>query len=196
MIVQMMGGAPTRTPPPPRAAGVERWGCNNLILKPQLRLRFEGWTRWFDLHSTEHIQGRKGGRSNVYPWLCQQTRPIYRWAVDPAMPSSVVYPQAARNGSRLFCSTLDWMLALAIYERAEEIHLFGWRMSHPAYEYQISSGQWWIQEAQSRGIRVVNHSSSQLFLKMPKQRGPTPDTGKCLMYGLETTDRSKLFHAV
>ena len=38
--------------------------------------------------------------------------------LDPAMPTSCVYPDAARQGSRLFCSTLDWMLALAIYEQA------------------------------------------------------------------------------
>jgi hypothetical protein len=204
-LVQLMGGTPTQIACPPRPEGAHRWGLNNLYRAAMVYQRFQGWTEWFDLHSTEHIQGR---RIKGYGWLCQQTKPIYRWVVDPAMPSSVAYPatpvRAAFGGTRLFCSTLDWMLALAIYQEFERIELFGWRMSHPAYQHQISSANWWIAQAQARGIEVAVRGRSMLAtldnVGMTTLRvRPVPEIvipPGCLMYGLETTDRSKLYHAV
>lgn len=195
-LVQMMGGSTTRLAHPPLPEGAERWGLNNIFMSHTHRARFKGWTRWFDLHGDEHIQGRKQGRRNCYPWLCAQTRPIYRWSVDPNMPASVVYPDAARQGSRLFCSSLDWMLALAIHEHFTHIDLFGWRMTHPAYQHQVGSAQWWVHKAISEGITVTIHGNSALKVKVAA--GPPPPIvipAGCLMYGRETTDRSKLYHA-
>lgn len=192
--VQMMGAAPSSEPVPELPEGTERWGLNNLWLKGSLRPRLEGWTRWFDLHATDHIRQRKSG--DIYPWLCKQSKPVLRWELDPTMPSSVAYPKAAMRGSRLFCSTLDWMLALAIYEEFAEIHLYGWRMANPRYRHQVYSGQWWVRQAQEAGISVVNHSKSSLFIFPPQSSmvTPEPQAGSRL-YGLETTDRSQLHHA-
>ncbi len=191
-LVQMMGGAPGLAPMAKRPDDAERWGLNNLYLSVPLRQRFLGWTRWFDLHSNDHIASRK---LKAHPWLCQQRKPIYRWFIDPEMPASVIYPQEARQGSRLFCSTLDWMLALAIHEQFTHIDMYGWRMSHPGYQHQITSAEWWIRKAMSVGILVTVHGTSKL-----RQRALEPVSDiiippECLMYGLETTDRSKLYHA-
>ncbi len=204
-IVQLMGGARTVVSPPIQDEGVERWGLNNLYLCLPLRARFAGWTRWFDLHTSEHIKARKGGNINCYPWLCKQTKPIYRWAVDPDMPASVKYPLAAMQGSRALCSSLDWMLALAIYEQFTHIELFGWRLSHPAYTHQKETAQWWIRKAQAQDIEVSVLGRSSLSsltsigkVVLPKSSAPVveiPIPRSCLLYGLETTDRSKIYHA-
>lgn len=193
----MMGGAPSTAPVPELPAGASRWGLNNIRMSKRVTpARFVGWTEWFDLHESAHIQSRQQGKFNAYPWLCQQTKPVYRWAVDPAMPSSVVYPhgpvRALFGGTRLFCSTLDWMLALAIYQGYDQIDLYGWRMANPLYHHQVGSAQWWIEQATKRGITVTHNSASRLT--RPRRWADTPDTGAALMYGLETTDRSKLYH--
>ena len=196
-LVQLMGGSQTLKSPPPLPAGQERWLMNNLILSIMMRSRCEGWTRWFDLHTNEHIQGRKKGVMNVYPWLCRQTKPVYRWHMDPKIPGCVVYPDAARyKGSRLFCSTLDWQLALAIYEQFTHIELFGFRMMHFAYQYQVESAQWWVQLAVSKGIAVTIHGQSALKVKKWTHGPPSIEIPPgCLMYGKETTDRAKIYHS-
>ena len=184
--IQIFGGADCWETVPELPEGAERWGLNNLILKPSLKPRFEGWTRWFDLHTTTHIKARK---PNVYPWECQQTKPVVRWAVDSQMPSSVVYPlEAGRDtfdNTRLFVSTFDWLMALAIHIGTERIDLYGWEMSHPHYRHQIHVGRWWLQQAEQRGVVVVNYSRSQLF----SARYPRPPLDTLVpqrMYGLET----------
>lgn len=199
MIVQMMGGAPATEPVPKLPKGAHRWGLNNILMSKQVtQARFDGWTHWFDLHETAHIQARQKGL-NIYPWLCRQTNPIYRWVVDPAMPSSLAYPVAAVRahfgGTRLFCSTLDWMLALAIQRGCyEQIDLYGWRMANPLYSHQVGSAQWWIEQALKAGIRVTHNSSTALTKPRTFSGEPVMLPGQ-LMYGLETTDRSKLYHA-
>jgi len=194
--VQIFGGAPSNNPVPPQD-DAERWGLNNLACDKRIAARFRGATRWFDLHSSEHIQAR---RLNAYPWLCRQTIPVYRWAIDAQMPMSTVYPLGAVAlmfpGCRIFTSTLDWMLAAAIVLEPKRIELFGWRMHHPQYRHQVTSGQWWVNQALSRGIEVVNYSRSALVMTYNPTL-PTPLVLPThLMYGLETTDRSKLYHAV
>lgn len=200
MIVQMMGGAPATEPVPELPVGAHRWGLNNIMMSPRVSpVRFAGWTHWFDLHETAHIQARHKGQINAYPWQCRQTNPIYRWVVDPAMPSSVAYPvaevRAHFNGTRLFCSTLDWMLALAIQKGCyDRIDLYGWRMSNPFYQHQVGSAQWWIEQALKAGI-TVTHNSRTALSKPRKFSGEPVMLPEHLMYGLETTDRSKLYHA-
>lgn len=191
-LVQLMGGAPMSNMVGPKPAGAERWGMNAHHASNMLRQRLKGWTRWFDLHSTEHIKGRK---YNVYAWECQQAKPVYRWTVDPAMPSSVAYPREAQQGSRLFTSTLDWLMALAIYEQFTHIELYGFRMGNEKYAYQIPAARWWIQQARHLGIdvTVVGPIALKRTPKGPPSKIVVPDS--CLMYGLETTDRSKLYHA-
>jgi hypothetical protein len=183
-------------PVPELPDGVERWSINNLWLRASTRPWLAGWTRWFDLHSTEHIRERKKGTMDCYPWLCHQTKPVYRWAPDPAMKACVVFPDEARQGSRLFCSSLDWMLALAIHERFTEIDLYGFRLTSPNYAFQVGSAQWWIHNAVYHGAQVTIHGRSALKVRVAKSKPPAIAIPPgCLMYGRETTDRSKLYHA-
>lgn len=189
-----MGGAPTAEAPPDLPEGAERWGVNAQHSMTRMGTRFEGWTRWFDLHTSAHIQQRA---INVYAWECEQTRPIVRWEVDPAMPSSVAYPHAAVRqrfgGTRLFCSTLDWMMALAIYEGFEHVALYGWRMRSPNYRHQIGSARFWLDHAYQAGM-TASFNSLTPFAAAPILPPPVL-TSAHKMYGLETVDRSQLYHA-
>ena len=72
--VLMIGGAGTDEPVPPIEPGVERWGLNNIVkVFPQ---RFEGVTRWFDLHPKAYITTNKskGGRGGANMWVTMSPR--------------------------------------------------------------------------------------------------------------------------
>ena len=162
---------------PPFEPGAERWGLNKLMFM-RYGGEFDDWTRWFDLHSTAHIQRQ---RPDAYAWYCQQTKPIYRWEPDPQMVTAV-YPREAvqmhfaADGvpERDFWGSFAWMMALAIYEQFERIDVF-WMQADPEnYGGQAASGRYWIGRARGAGIRVQVHGDSCL----------TP-TGP--LYGVETS---------
>lgn len=155
--------------------GAERWGLNDLIFR-----RFAGdfteWTRWFDLHPTWWIQEK---RPAAYDWYRQQTKPIYRLAADPALPSCCVYPRERIQTAteREFAGSLCWMLALAIHEGFDAIDLFWFTLdgTDPFYKIQVDSAKYWIGFARGRGIEVTIHGDSAL-----KPTGP--------VYGYEIID--------
>lgn len=197
----MIGGAGTDEPVPPIEPGVERWGLNNIVkVFPQ---RFEGVTRWFDLHPKHYIVSNKskGGRggANMWGWYQTLTIPIYLWQTYDDLPTSVAYPvdavRAMFGSTRLFSSSLDWQIALALYEGFDEIQLYAFRMGQPNYRHQVGSGRWWLAQCAKRGVRVthLNETKLQGLLTEVEFKPPRPDSTH-LMYGLETTDRSQLYH--
>lgn len=162
---------------PPLNPQAERWGLNKLMFM-RYSGEFDAWTRWFDLHSTAHIQQH---RPEAYAWYGRQTKPIYRWDDDPTM-TAAVYPREAiqmhfaQDGvpERDFWGSLAWMLALAIYEQFEQIELFWFTQDREHYAQQLPSSRYWIGRARSAGIRVLIHGSSDLAPSGP-------------LYGIETT---------
>ncbi len=197
--VLLIGGAGTKTPCPIIVPGGERWGINNLISMPTGPKRFKGATRWFDLHHKEHIVTRRGG-GNVWGWYQKLEIPVYLWDVHPDLPTSKAYPrsdvQAMFGGTRLFNSSLDWLLALALYEEFTDIDLYAFRLDNFRYMHQVSSGQWWLNECIQRGVRVTALSPCMPFDALSRRvvMNPPPADSTHLMYGFETTDRSKLYH--
>ena len=193
----MFGGAGTKNPVPPIESGVERWTINNLIRMPEGPNRFKGATRHFDVHHKPHIIGRRS--SNVWGWYQQLQIPIYLWQTYPDLPTSIAYPvdavRAMFGGTRLFSSTLDWLIALALFESFEEIELYAFRLGTPNYLYQVGSGRWWLKQCVDRGVKVTHLSPSALqrAVRDVEFKPPRPDSTH-LMYGFDTTDRSKLYH--
>ena len=153
----------------------ERWALNSLMFM-RYSGDFDGWSRWFDLHSTAHIQRQ---RPKAYDWYRAQTKPIYRWEPDPALPNSVAYPlaaiQAAFPGETDFGCSLSWMLALALLEGFDHIHLFWFQMMHEYTIIQVPSVRYWIGRARGMGVSVEIHGDSDL-----KPAGP--------LYGLHTME--------
>lgn len=198
--VIMFGGAGTDAPLPPIEPGVERWGLNNLVRV--FPARFEGVTRWFDLHPKQYIVSPKslGGRggANMWGWYRTLDIPLYMWETHPDLPTSTVYPlQAVREmfgGTRLFNSSLDWQIALALYEGFDEIELYAFRMASTNYQHQVSTALWWLKQCADRGVTVTHLSPSSLagISRVVGLKPPQPEPHH-LMYGLDTTDRSKLY---
>jgi hypothetical protein len=85
-------------------------------------------------------------------------------------PQSVTYPidtLVSQFGRDYFHSTVDYMLALAIFEGFEEIGVWGVDMAHDSeYEHQRPSGSYWLGQAEGRGIKVTIPGESSLLRKM------------------------------
>lgn len=158
---------------PPFDPDAERWGLNRLMFT-RYAGAFTNWTRWFDLHSTAHIQQH---RPDAYDWYRSQTKPIYRWELDPALPGCCVYPRqrVADADERDFACSLSWMLALAIHERFDAIDLFWFSLDSGEhhYDYQIASARYWIGRARGAGITVRIHGDSPLKPSLPLYGVPT-----------------------
>lgn len=163
-----MGAGWTWGSVPPFDPSAERWGTNNVAFARYSGV-FDDWTRWFDLHPSEHIRHR---RPRAYEWYTRQdgSRPIYQWDVNPEIPGSMAYPKDAvlayfssdGHTERDFWGSLSWMVALAIYEGVTEIDLFWFALMNDEYTQQIPSTRYWIGQARGRGIAVTIHGESRL----------------------------------
>lgn len=155
-----MGTVPSFNP------AAERWGMNNLMFM-RYSGHFDDWTRWFDLHASSHIVHR---RPDAYDWYGAQTKPIYRWALDPHHVTAV-YPreavQAFFGNETDFAGSLSWMFALAIYERFDSIDVFWCPMDDHEHGEQVPSVRYWIGQARGRGVRVRVHGDSALTPSRP-----------------------------
>lgn len=191
----MIGGAGTKVPIPPIDPAQERWGLNNLTAGPGGSKAFEGCTRWFDVHHKEHIVTRR--HANMWGAYQRFTIPVYLCERHADLPTSQAYPlaevQEMFKGTRLFSSSLDYMLAAAMLWGFTEIELYRFRMGNPSYRHQVSSGRWWLDQCFKRGVTVKHLSASRLAHDI-KAHPPNPEAHH-LMYGFETTDRARLYRS-
>lgn len=148
---------------------VERWGLGAVhTFTKQV-------DRWFEIHDKAWLLTRAGkGYFRYLHFMQQRCRteniPIYMWARDPTIPTSVEYP--LKEVSEYFfgddppylSSTIAYMIALAIYEKVAHIKFFGVDMSHPMeYGHQRSGVEYFIGWARSSGIKVTIHPSSPIM---------------------------------
>lgn len=183
---------------PPVPPGVEVWCCNNPLraygtYRPQAR---EEYTRWFNLHSREHMLERAivllGMRAPAYPrgyaWYGTQTKPIYLQDVQADVPASVRFPKDELiefYGHRYFTFSAAWEMGLAVYEGFERIELWGFRLSprKPLYARERPCFAYWVEEARRRGVDVM---VDEAVGSLDGQAGnPHEYTGP--LYGYETS---------
>ena len=63
-----------------------------------------------------------------------------------------------------FGSGVDYIIALAIYKGATEIHLYGvWLRTGSEYAHQKASIEYWIGFGRGRGIKIEVHGESELL---------------------------------
>ncbi len=175
--VEFLGCGMSRGDIPPFNPAAERWGLNKLMFM-RYGGEFDEWTRWFDLHSSAHIEKR---RPEAYRWYAEQTKPIYRWETDSSHVTAV-YPREevqmffAQDGvpERDFAGSFAWMMALAIMEGFEQIDVFWMPLDTECHQAQLATNRYWIGQARGRGIRVRIHGDSAMTPSGP-------------LYGLETT---------
>lgn len=176
--VEILGGGWSKgVVPPLDPSAEERWGFNALMFT-RFAGHFDDWTRWFDLHNADFTPRKHPDR---WAWYQRQVKPIYRWEVDPRLPSSVAYPKEAVRAffadgtiESDFGGSLTWLFALAIFEGFEAIDVFWCPQDDASHRKQVASCRYWIGQARGRGITVRVHGDSALT-----DFGP--------LYGCETT---------
>lgn len=153
-IVQLCGRAPTARQVPPDIPGAERW----IIGSAYHEHVGTAYTRVFDVHAFDFIAKQ---RSDAWRWYAEQDKPVYLIDAHPEVPEGIAYPlpllqqHFGLRGACAFSSTVDHMMALAIYEGFEEIHLCGVRLnSIEEWVLQRECLAYWIGLAEGRGIVV------------------------------------------
>jgi hypothetical protein len=188
--IAIVGTAPsTRALAPFGDPAWEIWGLNEAHGDvPQ-------WDRWFDLHDLRPYRDPESPYHAHYHWLARQANPVYVREPDPAIKAGVVYPKeriVARFGPYFFTSTVAWMMALAIDERADAIGVFGVDMAAgDEYADQKAGCRHFIQAARDSGIEVVIPAGSDLLLP-PRLYGfddPSPWEAKMAARRREYGDR-------
>lgn len=111
--------------------------------------------RLFEMH--DDPDPRSEGELPEYPVLYMQ---------DAKYPNVTTYPLeevAATIGGDYWCSSVGYMLALAIHEGAEEIAIFGVDMkATEEYAYQRANCEYLIGLARGKGIKVHIPDTSPL----------------------------------
>lgn len=150
------------------------------------------WDRWFEVHPKAHFQrdllrdGMPQDGKRHMDWLKQEPaggRPIYCQEHYDDIPASVRFPREEinewlrKNGGQeleqalpdgffvddYYTSTPAEMLALALYEGFEEIHLYGIDMLQAEeWGYQRSGCEYYVGFARGRGIKVYIPQTSAL----------------------------------
>ncbi len=92
--------------------------------------------------------------------------------VNAFVPKAVVFPKdellADFGRVSFFTSTASWMLAKAIYDKVDEIGLYGLDMTAASeWEYERPGAQYFIKVARDRGIKVIIPSQSDIDVPVP-----------------------------
>ncbi len=155
--VCLLGTSNTLSQAPLSDTSFEHWALNDMYaVIPMANI-----TRWFEIHGREflNVYRARGTSQNHIDALRALTVPIYMQEQHADIPSSVKYPleeMIAHFGRQYFKSTLDYMMALALYEGFKEIHLYGVNMAdNLEYVHQRPSMEYWIGRAEGMGVKVV-----------------------------------------
>ncbi len=134
------------------------WGLNQLaqtheldrcFVMDDLKLRqpyYEGpeFGEWLKTYSGRIITSKQYDE-----WPTSENYPLMEVVEDLGIPLGIA------------CySTVDWMMALAIHEKVDEIHLFGVDCISPKLDLVRSSAALWIGVAMGRGIMVTSKKGS------------------------------------
>ena len=137
----------------------EFWALNDMYkVVPVERI-----SRWFEIHKCDTVETK----TQHIQVLSQLSIPIYMQEQHPEIPTSVKYPLETlieHFGRRFFNSTIDYMIALAIYEGYQDISIYGVHMSYmEEYGEQRPSCLYWLGVAEGKGIKIHIPDDSDLL---------------------------------
>lgn len=144
--------------------GAERWVFNASYLLDQGR----PYTRVFELHDSEIT---KAVIPQAWAWCQTQDHPVYLLAPHPDLPNARIFPlwelaqHFAYDGHAEWCfgCTVDYLIALALYEGFTHIELAGIEVRDSVeYQEQRASLSYWIGRARGLGVKVVCSKTSSL----------------------------------
>lgn len=136
---------------------------------------FPPCTRWFEMHGLRELimtaQTNDKFKDHLL-WLTKEHDfPVYMQENYERFPSSVKYPlekvsnyPVHRPGAKdYYTSTFPFMVALAIHEGFDEIHVYGIEAgTETEYAYQKAATEFWLGVAVARGVKVVLQENSAL----------------------------------
>lgn len=152
--VAIVGSASSWNKAPFNDETYEIWTLNNMYL------HIPKATRWFDIHDKYVLETyyAKGGQFEHIKKLSEMTIPVYMQEVHPDIPTSVKYPldEILKKFNRdYFRSSVDYMIALALYEGFEVIEVYGVNMAaDDEYAYQKPSASYWLGRAEGMGVKI------------------------------------------
>ncbi len=118
-------------------------------------------SRWFELHANVELdaQENKQWADNYIEWLRRQTFPVWTLEKNDRLPQAQIFPckeLLKEFGREWFTSSIAWMQALAIYEKVDEMGIFGVDMAADQEHYtgQRMGCRRFIEIAKERGIPV------------------------------------------
>lgn len=153
----------------------EIWGLNELYQQIPPR-----WHRWFQLHAREEYTKDFSDRDDEHiAFMNKMGIPIYMCRHYDDIPNSVAYPleevvehftlcpkirECRAEGKRClqcrewdayFTNSISYMIALAIYEKYDVIHIYGVDMAQDTeYGHQKPSCEFFVGWARGAGIEV------------------------------------------
>jgi len=155
---------------------------------------------------TDHPTDRK-----YWAWLQKTKTPVYMLDLHPNIESATLYPldeiQATLknitvHGDNIqnFGSSLDYSLALAIYQGYTHIEIYGVEMAHSSeYRSQQASFAFWVGVATGRGVAIDLRCTNKLFDR-PLYGRQSNETEKIINYidGLKAqkAEQNKQTHMV
>jgi len=165
--VAILGFAPTYEDAPFDDESFEIWTCNSLFRRvPRV-------DRQFDFHpfDTFDDERRKGTKKYVEE-MAELDCPVYLQKQHPQVPNSVAYPlqEVVKEvtvgclNKPYFTNSISMMIALAIVEGYDAIHVYGVDMAQDTeYADQRPSCEYFLGMAAGRGIDIHVPKSSNLL---------------------------------
>ena len=144
--------------------GVEIWTCNEMHGEPWVEEEYA--STWFQLHPKWSFT--KEHRHNHWEWLQKEYPfPINMQMVYDDVPSSVKYPlreiqkelihivRGELPIKKVFSSSFDYAMALALHEGFERIEFYGIEMLlEGEYAHQREMMSFWLGKADGMGVDV------------------------------------------
>lgn len=160
--VAIVGFAPTNQLAPFDDKSFEIWGVNELYkFVPRLDVLFE-------MHTYNLLTSKERNPKHL-EWLQKAKIPIYMLEHYDDIPQSIPYPKdeiIKRFGS-YFTTSISYMIALAIFVGATDIHLYGIDMAtNKEYQLERPSVEYYIGIARGLGINVYVPPQSDLLKTM------------------------------
>ncbi len=166
--VAIVGFALSKVKAPYGDKSFEIWGLNDL------HKYLERYDRWFEIHPYNFIMKHKAERSGggYADGLKKLECPIYMQDEYADFPTSVRYPIeeiTKRFGldcleRPYFTNQVPYMIALALLEGFEEIHLYGVDMAvGTEYGFEKPCCEYWLGVAQGMGVKIHVPAQSPLL---------------------------------
>ena len=146
----------------------DMWSVNtgHFCFTPEQLSRF---TAWFQLHPRREFEMANKDRPQHLEWLKTCDIPVYMERQWDDIPTSVRYPREEIFnivGLDYFTSSVAYMIALAIYQKYDEIHLYGIDMpSQTEYFNERPCVEFWL------GVAMANDINVYMPDKCPLLRG-------------------------